>query len=86
MLLGLFHRNLSERNALDGCPDDSQTTHLGREHINLIGALAHIAKQTLDGIGRADVAMHGLRKVVKGQRLVFLFSQASHSFWVELVG
>jgi hypothetical protein len=72
-LLGLFHRNLSEGNALYGGPDDGQTTHLGREHINLIGALAHEAPQTLDGIGRADVAMHCPRKVVKGQGFVFLF-------------
>lgn len=29
-----------------------------RRCCNLIGALAHIAEQTLDGIGGADVAMH----------------------------
>ena len=32
-----------------------------RRCYNLIGALAHIAEQTLDGIGGADVAMHARR-------------------------
>jgi hypothetical protein len=81
---GLFHGNLSECNALDGGPDDGQATHLGGEHINLIGALANEAPQTLDGIGRPDVAVHHLRKVVKGLGFVFLFGQAPHSLWVEL--
>jgi hypothetical protein len=72
--LGLFNRNLSKPNALDGRPDDGQTTHLGGEHVDLVGALTDKAPQTLDGIGGPDVAMHRLRKVVKSQRLVFLLS------------
>jgi hypothetical protein len=69
---------------LDGCPDDSQATHLGSEHVNLIGALPHEASQTLDGIGSLNVAVHALRELVKGEGLLFLLSQASHRFWIAL--
>jgi hypothetical protein len=81
---GLFHGNLSESNALDGGPDDRQATHLGREDINLIGALAHIAKKTLNGVGSADRAMHRLREVVKGQGFVFLLAQTPDGLGIEL--
>ena len=81
---GLFHRNFSQRNALDGRPDDCEATHLGGEHVNLVGALPNVAEETFDGVGRPDVAMQGLRKVVKGQGLVFLLSQTAHGLWVEL--
>ena len=67
---------------LDGCPDDGQATHLGRKHVDLIGALPHIAEETFNGVGRLNVPVHRLRKLVKGQRLVFLLSQASHRFWI----
>jgi hypothetical protein len=70
--LGLFERDFSQSNAFDRCPDDGQATHLGREHIDLVSPLAHVAEETLDGIGGLDGAMHRLRKVVKRQRLVFL--------------
>ncbi len=82
--LGLFYRNLSQGNALDGCPDDGETTHLGREHVNLVGALAHEAPQTLNSVGGPDVAMHRVGKVIKGHGFVFLLSQAAHDLWVEL--
>ena len=36
---------------LDRGPDNRQATGLGREHINLVSALAHIAEQALNGIG-----------------------------------
>ncbi len=72
---GLFHRDFSEGNALDGGPDDGQATHLSREHVDLVGPLTDEAPKTLDGVGGPDVAMHGLWKVVKGQRLVFLLAQ-----------
>src|SRR5215472_4282789 len=48
---GISERDFVQADILDRGPDNSQTTVLGREDINLIGALAHIAKQTLDGIG-----------------------------------
>jgi len=41
-------------NALDRCPDDRQATHLGGEHVNLVGALTDVAEQTLDGVGRSE--------------------------------
>ncbi len=69
---------------LDCCPDDSQATHLGSEHVNLIGALPHIAEQTLDGIGRLNVAVHALRELVKRQEVLFILSQASHRLGIAL--
>src|SRR5215831_16303376 len=38
-----------------------------REHLNLIGALPHIAEQTLNGIGGLNVAVHCGRKRIKRQ-------------------
>ncbi len=55
-----------------------------REHVNLVGALTNVAEQALDGIGRFDVTVHRLRKVVKGQRLVFVLEQAAHGLWIAL--
>ena len=63
---------------LDGRPDNGKATHLRRKHINLIGALPHIAEQTFDGVGRLNRAVHGLRKFVKRQEVLFILSQASH--------
>ena len=72
---------------LDGCPDDSQATHLGSEHVNLIGALPHEAPQTLDGIGGLNMPMYSRRKVfssssaklrtASGYRLLYLASARS---------
>ncbi len=45
-----------------------------RKHVNLVSTLPNIVEQTLDGIGRPDIAVHRLRKLVKGQRLLFLLS------------
>ena len=73
-------------NILHCRPYNRETRCLCGEGIDLICPLSHITEKAFNSVRRADVAMHGLRKVVKGQRLVFLFSQASHSFWVELVG
>jgi hypothetical protein len=81
---GLFHRDFSEGNPLDGGPDDSQATHLGGEHVDLVGPLTDEAPETLDGVGRSDVAMHRLRKLVKGERLVFFLGQTAHRLGIEL--
>lgn len=70
----LSHRDFSQANAFDRGPDDRQATHLGREHVDLVGALTHIAEQTLDSVCCADVALHRLGKLVKSQRLVFFLS------------
>jgi hypothetical protein len=55
-----------------------------REHVNLIGALTNVAEQTLDGVGSPDAAVHRLRKVKKGERLVFLLGQTPHGLGIEL--
>jgi hypothetical protein len=65
---------------LDRGPHNREATHLGGEDINLIDALSHIAKQTFDGIGGLKVSVYHLRKLVKREGLLFLFSQASHRF------
>ena len=66
-----------QTDVLDRGPDNCETTGLGREHINLIGALPHIAEQTLNGIGALNVAVHALRKGIKRQQVLFVLSQAS---------
>jgi hypothetical protein len=55
---------------LDSGPHNGQATVLGCEDINLIGALAHIAEETLDGIGGLNVPMHRSWKRIKCQRLL----------------
>jgi hypothetical protein len=67
---------------LDRRPDNRLTTGLCREHVDLISPLPHIAKKTFNGVGRLNVPVHHLGKLVKGQRLVFLLRQASHRFWI----
>jgi len=71
-----------QANVLDGGPHNGQATVLGGEDVNLIGALPDIAKETLDGIGALNMPMHGHRKGVKRQGLLFLFSQASDRFGI----
>ena len=79
-LSGALHRDFVQTNVLDGGPDNDQTTGLCREHINLIGALAHIAEEAFNGIGRLNMPVHGLRKGIKGQEVLFILRQASHCF------
>jgi hypothetical protein len=55
-----------------------------REHVDLISALTHEAPQTLASVGGSDGAVHRLRKLVKGQRLVFFLNQAVHGLGREL--
>lgn len=69
---------------LDRGPDDRQATGLGREHVNLVGALSHIAKETFDGVGRLNVTMHDLRKRIKCQQMLLILSQAAHRFGIAL--
>ncbi len=69
---------------LDRRPDDGQATGLRREHVDLIGALAYIAEETLNGIGALNVAVHALRKRIKGQEVLFVLSQASYRCWIAL--
>jgi len=79
-----LHRDFVQADILDGGPDDRQTTGLGGEHINLIGALTHIAEQTLNGIGGLNVSVHGGRKGIKAQEVIFILSQAADCLWIAL--
>ena len=79
-----FYRDFVQTDVLDGGPDNRQATGLRGEDIYLIGTLPHIAKQAFNGIGRLNVPMHTLRKLVKRQSLLFLLSQASDCFWIAL--
>jgi len=54
------------------------------EDVNLVGALTNIAEETRKSVGGSDRAVHRLRKLVKGQRLVFLLAQTAHRFGIEL--
>jgi hypothetical protein len=62
---GSFHREFVQADILDRGPNDGETTGLGGEHIDLIGALPHIAEKTLNGIGGLNVSVHALRKGIK---------------------
>src|SRR5712692_1226794 len=79
-----FQRDFAQTNILDRGPDDREATGLGREDINLIGTLAHEALETLDSIGRLHVSVHGSRKFVKRQEVLFILSEAPHRFWIAL--
>jgi hypothetical protein len=59
------HRDCVQADILDGGPDNCQATVLGREDVNLIGALPDEAPEAFDGIGGLNVSVHGLRKLVK---------------------
>lgn len=67
---------------LDRSPDNHQATRFCGEDVDLIGALPHIAKQAFNSIRRLDVAVHGRRKLVKGQQVLFIFRQTSHCLWI----
>ena len=51
-------------NALNRGPDDGQATHLRGKHVNLVSPLSNIAEETLDGVGRSDVAVEAIPIVV----------------------
>ena len=57
---------------LDGRPDNRQATGLGREDVNLVGALSYIAKEAFDGVSRLNVTMQRLRKGIKRQQVLFI--------------
>jgi hypothetical protein len=78
------HREFVQANVLDRGPDNREATGLGRKHVNLVGALAHITEQTLNGIGRLNMPMHGLRELVKREGLLFFLGQTSYCLWIAL--
>jgi hypothetical protein len=54
-----------QADVLDRGPDNRQATDLGREDVNLIGALAHEASETLDRVGGLNVPMHRSGKIIR---------------------
>ena len=71
-----------QTDVLNRRPDNRETTRLRRKHIDLICPLSHVTKEALNGIGRLNVAVHRLRKVVKRQEVLFILRQASYGFWI----
>src|SRR5437588_7709332 len=72
------HRDFVKTDVLDRSPDNRQATRFCGEDVDLIGALPHIAKQAFNSIRRLNVPTHGRRKLVKGQQVLFIFSQTSY--------
>ena len=54
------------------------------QHINLIGALPHVAEEAFDSIGGLNMSVHALRELVKRQEVLFILSQASHRLGLAL--
>ncbi len=69
---------------LDRGPDNREATGFRGEDIDLIGALPHIAEETLNGISGLNVSMHRGRKRIKRQEVLFILSQAADRFWIAL--
>src|SRR5258708_18667133 len=76
------HRDFVQADILDRGPHNRQAAILGGEDVNLIGALPHVAEEAFDGIGGLNMPVHDLRKLVKREGLLLLFSQASHRFGI----
>ena len=53
-----------QADVLDRCPNNRETTGLSGEHIDLIGALSHIAKEAFDRIGGLNMTMQALWELV----------------------
>ena len=69
---------------LDRRPDNGETTRLCREGVNLIGALAYIAEQSLNRIGRLNVSVHRSRERIKREGVLFILGQTSHRLGIAL--
>jgi hypothetical protein len=67
-----LYRDFVQTDILDRSPDNRETTDLGSEHINLIGALPYVAEQTFDGIGGLNVSVHRGRERIKRQEVFFV--------------
>jgi hypothetical protein len=63
---------------------NGEATLLGGEDVNLIGALPHEASEAFDSVGRLNVTMHHLRKCIKCQQMLLVFSQTAYRFWIAL--
>ena len=47
-----------QADVLNRRPDNGEATGLGGKHVDLIGALSHIAEEAFDGIGGLNMPMH----------------------------
>ncbi len=83
-LIRSSERDFVQTDILDRCPDNGEATGLRREHVNLIGALPHIAEETFNGIGCLKVSMHARGKIVERQEMLFILYQASNRFRIPL--
>src|SRR5947199_213834 len=81
----LRDRNLWQADILHHRPHDGQTTGFCREGVNRIGALPDIAKETFNGIGTANVAMHDRRESIKRQKMLFIFTKTADGFGIALL-
>ncbi|SRR5258708_17993212 len=77
--------NLWKANILHDGPHDGQTARFRRKGVDLIGPLAHIAKEAFNGVRGANVAVHHLRKIIKRQQMRFIFHQAADRFGIALL-
>jgi len=66
-------------------PHDGQATGFCRKGVNLIRALPDIAKETFNGIGASNVAMHDRWKSIKRQKMLFIFTEAADGFGIALL-
>lgn len=77
--------NLGHMDVLHDSPNDRETTGFCCERIDLVRSLPNIAKETFNGIGGANVAMHHWWKRIKGQHMLFIFHQAADGFGIALL-
>jgi hypothetical protein len=81
MTLSLLRdRYLGHVDVLHDCPNDRQTTGLCREGVNLVRALSHVTKKTFNRIGGTNRAMHHLREGIKGEKVLFIFTETADRF------
>lgn len=79
---GDSQRDFVQADILDGGPDNRQATVLGREDVNLIVRCLTLLCEAFESMGGLNISVYSLRKLVKRQGLLFLFSQASHCFGI----
>ncbi len=81
----LADRNLGRANILHHGPDNGQAARFGREDVNLIGALPHIAKQAFNCIGATNVAVHDWWEGIEREQMLFVFAEAANGFGITLL-
>lgn len=76
---------LGQVDILHDGPNDRQTTGFCGEGVNLIRALSYVTKKTFNRIGRPNIAMHHLRESIKGEKMLFIFTQTADGFGIALL-